>query len=125
MNKDNLRKLLTVLKSKKKLPLKFDMSTWLDIDHSCGTVGCLVGLSSHVITPRHYDSFDLCFETWSMYSERVFKIKSWSNLWSFIFDSQWGANKKTNTKAHAIKRIEYVLKYGRTPKKWDDNWGIS
>lgn len=123
MNKDNLAKLLKTLKSKKKLPLKFDMATWHE-HTSCGSVGCLIGLSTHIIEPIKggfgYDS-----EAWSTYSKRIYDLKPWDNMWRFLFDSAWGRNKKTNTKAHAIKRIEYVLKNDDVPFRWNYDWGTT
>lgn len=124
MNKENLTKLLKALKSKKKLPCKFDMADYADYknDTYCGTVGCLVGIASYIIRPKRF------FEGWSDFGQRIFDIRCETDTYLFLFGGGWSTAKRTNTKTHAIKRIEYVLKHGKAPKNWNSNhdysWGL-
>lgn len=124
MHRENLTKLLKALKSKKKLPAEFNMGDYSQLPsfgyNTCGSVGCLIGLSSYIIAPKNLE------EGWFSYSNRIFNVldNSEYSSWDFLFSAKWANNRKTNTKVHAIKRIEFVLKHGCAPKNWGWNWGI-
>lgn len=116
----NLAK-LTVFVDKKVEPPKFDISNFNSDspNHAtdkveCGTSACFCGygpLAGIVIAPRQPGYYN---ESWAVYSERVFGVGMWGDLYHLLFDAN-----HTNTKEAAVLRGAYFLMHG-LPKIYDD-----
>ena len=117
-------------------PSHFDISIYRKSGerskYTCNSIGCIIGHCT-ILVPyeslpiidspfRHGEIGDINFTKWS---EDFFGVKSFSEEWCFVFDSEWGDSEYTKTLEQALKRMEYVLANdGQVPHGWgaDYSW---
>jgi len=85
----------------------FDMGEYMtdkyDHNNSCRTVGCLLGWTK-VMMPKLWAQLDLGYDA---FAEAVYGITYIDDVRNFLFSVNW--EKFDNSRAGAIKRIEFVL----------------
>lgn len=119
INRTNLKR---AIKHMKTVPAHlFDMSTYESI---CGTTGCVLGhcliLDKDNVRENHTYAAGITFTSWGA---DFFGIPSGSDVWDFLFSSDWDEySKAATTKKQAIRRMKFVLKHGDVPDDWDENY---
>lgn len=139
MNRENLDKLASYLEQLPADYSHFNMGVFADGEGvaeylatatiQCGTAACAVGhgpaaglamteeeLALLLVLPNRVRGYD----TWGVYSERVFDIKQNGPRWEWMFGGGWCG--KDDTPHGAAKRIRYILE-GFDPPMIIDEYG--
>mgnify|MGYP000598550713 CR=1 FL=1 len=115
---------------------KFDLSTWREVesdDKTCNTIGCAIGHLTSLLSDDEFKTHILekGLIIFDLVSVILFNIDYTSELWDFLFSSEWADRVKGNSKQKEqfLKRLRLVIdnkiNYCSLDDFWDDEEGYS